>query len=299
MVRGCGSQRAADEHVVGARIKNRQGLTIACGARTDSRVVGVGHPNALSPQEMAAAEVAERILGVTTHGGTEEEGMFLTYPEGRRAAFEELTVGDKRELQLAHLRRESDMHWPAPARWWWSVTVNDVRCIPRVRDVFPVAARACEAHGVASPGQLPPMVTVAIPDLHWLVHSAPAHLVGHPEVLDRPATVTLRPGRRAVDEDMTTVVPALEHWLVSDQAAADKLDKLTRRDADEHHLYLTVDYTGLAPGAFDALVRADGIPPQPFQERPSISHLWIAPVLGRRVFLWSPRSGWSRHEPYD
>jgi hypothetical protein len=29
------------------------------------------------------------------------------------------------------------------------------------------------------------------------------------------------------------------------------------------------------------------------------SHLWLAPVLGRAVFLWSRDDGWSRHEPYD
>jgi hypothetical protein len=189
------------------------------------------------------------------------------------------------------------MRWTAPARWWWLVTVSDFRCLSRVRDVFPVVVRACEAHGVATPAELPASVTAAIPDLHWLVHMAPAHLVGHPAKLDEPATVSVTPGRRSAPGDMTTVVPALEQWLVTEQAAR-ALAKLARRRADERHLYLTVDYTGLAPDAFDALVRGDGVPEEPLRVRSDISHVWVTPVFGRQVLLWSHTDGWSRHEPY-
>ena len=55
------------------------------------------------------------------------------------------------------------------------------------------------------------------------------------------------------------VVPALENWLASDRAAR-ALAKLAGARADERHLYLTVDYTGLVPNAFDALARADDRP---------------------------------------
>lgn len=252
---------------------------------------------ALVPQEQAAVEVMERVLGATTVWGDDPEKIVLVHSDGRRAALVESTVGDQREFQLPHLRRESDMRWRAPARWWWHVTVNDVRCLPRVREAFPVAARACEAHGVSTPSELPAPVTAAIPDLHWLVHMAPAHLVGHPEKLDEPATVSVTAGPGPVPGGMATVVPALEQWLVTEQAAR-ALARLARRRADEWHLYLTVDYTGLVPDAFDALVRADGVPEEPLRHRSDISHLWVTPVFGRRVLLWSHQDGWSRHEPY-
>jgi hypothetical protein len=252
---------------------------------------------ALSPQEKAAVEVAGRVLDATAHPDEDLEGISLVRSDGRRVALVESTVGEQRELGLPHLRRESDMRWTAPARWWWLVTVSDFRCLSRVRDVFPVAARACEAHGVTTPAELPVPVTAAVPDLHWLVHMAPAHLVGHPEKLDEPATVSVTPGHSRVPADMATVLPALEQWLVTGQAAR-ALAKLARRRADERHLYLTVDYTGLAPDAFDALVRADGVPEEPLRDRGDISHLWVAPVFGRRVLLWSHQEGWSRHEPF-
>ena len=59
-----------------------------------------------------------------------------------------------------------------------------------------------------------------------------------------------------------------------------------------------MDYTGLVPNAFDALVRADDVPRQPLRQR-DMTHLWVTPVFGRSVFLWSRQHGWSRHEPYD
>jgi hypothetical protein len=138
------------------------------------------------------------------------------------------------------------------------------------------------------------MAKAQIPDLHWLIHTAPARLHGHADVLDQPATVRLAPG--PVAADMATVVPALENWLASDLAARARA-KLARVRADEWHLYLTVDYTGLVPNAFDALARADDLPRQPLQQR-DITHLWVTPVFGRCVFLWSRQDGWSRHEPY-
>ena len=66
----------------------------------------------------------------------------VLHDDGRLAALEEATLGDRADLGLAHLRRESDMQWPAPARWWWQVAIYDVRWLPRLREVFPVAARA-------------------------------------------------------------------------------------------------------------------------------------------------------------
>ena len=69
----------------------------------------------LYPQETAAAEVAARVLGAAVRPSDTGE-LTLAYPDGRLAALEEATLGDRADLRLAHLRRESDMQWPAPAR---------------------------------------------------------------------------------------------------------------------------------------------------------------------------------------
>lgn len=96
---------------------------------------------------------------------------------------------------------------------------------------------------------------------------------------------------------MARVVPALRGWLAC-EAATRALTRLGRRQAEERQLYLTVGCTGLMVDGFDALVRASGIPPAGPQSL-AVSHLWLAPVLGRTVLLWSRQDGWSRHEPYD
>lgn len=250
----------------------------------------------LTAGEAAAAEVAARILGASTERSADARGMSLVYPDGRRAALEEAALGEPEELLPAHLSRDADMHWAAPARWWWQVAINDVRRLPRVREIFPVVARVCEAHGAPSPCHLPASLIAAVPDLHWLVHTGPARLLGHSDSLGLPATVTLRPGI-ATDRAMLSVVPSLRESLAGGPAAR-ALRVLRRRRAVERQLYLTVGCTGVSPEAFDSLVRAAGVPPAPPPEQDWLSHLWLAPVLGRAVFLWSREDGWSRHEPY-
>jgi hypothetical protein len=255
----------------------------------------VARETAPSPPEEAATDVVSRVLGATAQP-TSEDGVTLVYSDGRRAALEEVTLGEGEDLRLARLRRESELQWPAPARWWWQVTINDLRGLGRVREVFPVAARACEAQGVPAPGQLPAAATLSVPDLHWLVHTMPARLLGHPGVLDRPTTVTLDNGR-PTDREMTDVPPAVRDWLAC-AAATRAVRRLTRRRTAERHLYLTLGCVGPAAEAFEALVRGDGVPPEPPPEPASVSHLWLAPVLGSAVFLWSRPDGWRRHEPY-
>lgn len=240
--------------------------------------------------------MAGRILGVDVERAADSHEMSLVYPDGHRAAFEVAALGEGEELVLGHPPGDTDMHWTAPACWWWQVGVNDVRRLRRVREIFPVVARVCEAHGVPSPRHLPAPLISAVPDLHWLVHTDPAQLLGHPDSRDHPATVTLRPGS-AADQAMSSVVPALRDALAGGPAARALRAVQRRRAAGECQLYLTVGCTGLAPEAFESLVRADGVPPVPPPDGYRLSHLWLAPILGHAVFLWTHDRGWSRHGP--
>ncbi len=74
-----------------------------------STVVGTSTVHAaLSPQEQAAVEVAERVLDATAQSTEELEGIFLVRSDGRRATLVESTVGEQRELQCSWHR-----HGPA------------------------------------------------------------------------------------------------------------------------------------------------------------------------------------------
>jgi hypothetical protein len=63
----------------------------------------------------------------------------------------------------------------------------------------------------------------------------------------------------------------------------------------ERQLHLTVGCTVVGADALHALVRAAGVPPAP-PPTDAVTHLWLAPALGRTVFLWSRDDGWSRHD---
>jgi hypothetical protein len=96
---------------------------------------------------------------------------------------------------------------------------------------------------------------------------------------------------------MANVPPAVRDWLASEPAAR-AIRRLGRLDTEERHLYLTLGCAGHSAAAVAALVLAGGVPPAPPPSQPGISHLWLAPVFGRTVFLWSRIDGWTRHEPY-
>src|SRR3954463_15295278 len=130
--------------------------------------------------------------------------------------------------------------------------INDVGRLPRGREIFPGVARLCEAQHVPGPCHLPAPLISAVPDLHWLVHTGPAQLLGHADSLGLPATVTLCPGD-AADQAMSSVVPALQEALAGGSAAR-ALRALQRREAVERQLYLTVGCTGLPADAFACLV---------------------------------------------
>jgi hypothetical protein len=107
-------------------------------------------PAWFSPQETAAVNVVEQVLGVTAVPGP--SGIVLVHGDGRRAAFAEATVG---EQQLPHLRRESDWRWPALARWWWHVMCTTYVACPGCarysRSPRVCARRTMRRHPACSP----------------------------------------------------------------------------------------------------------------------------------------------------
>jgi hypothetical protein len=112
-----------------------------------------------------------------------------------------------------------------------------------------------------------------------------------------------RPRRRS-SEVAEPHTPARHRAVIDARAGrhapgcAEQPSRTSPAGAMERQLYLTVGWTGLSPEAFDSLIRAAGVPPVPPPEQDWLSHLWLAPVLGHTVFLWSHADGWSRHEPY-
>jgi hypothetical protein len=73
------------------------------------------------------------------------------------------------------------------------------------------------------------------------------------------------------------------------------LARLGRRRSRERQLHVRVGCTRLGADAVHALVRAPGLP-QAAPPTDAVTHVWLAPALGRTVFLWTVGAGWSRHD---
>lgn len=63
----------------------------------------------------------------------------------------------------------------------------------------------------------------------------------------------------------------------------------------ERHLFLPIDYRRLAGGTYDGLAFSEQLPAVAPPVPEHLTHLWLHPVYGSRVLLWSRSSGWSSH----
>ena len=262
----------------------------------------------LSRQEKAACLIAERVLGAVAapwdvDGRQGVVDAMLTLPDGRQAAFEVTALAAVGALQTDALLGQDDFGWPPPGQWWWTIQVGSPRDLPRLKTAYGRIALLCEAAGVSRPEQLWLRHEDVDPDVAWLVEESTSDMLGHPDVA-------------AVDGDKvryTMVVPAargggVDHSLAGlRQALAEAfavppmprhLEKLTRTEADERHLFIPVHRTALPFAVADGLWAGAALPPEPPPLPAAVTHLWLAPALGRRVLLWTPR-GWQERHPYD
>lgn len=262
----------------------------------------------LSRQEKAACLIAEKVLGAVAtpwdvQGRQGVVDAMLTLSDGRQAAFEVTALAAVDALQTDALLDRDDFGWPSPGLWWWTVQVGSPRDLPRLKASYSRIALLCEAANVTRPKQLWIRHKNVDPDIAWLVEESTSDMWGHPEVA-------------AVDGDRvreTMVVPAgrgggVDHSLVGlNQALLEAfaeppmprhLEKVARAEADERHLFVSIHRSALPFAVADGLWTGAVLPSEPPPLPAVVTHLWLAPALGRRVLLWTP-FGWEEHHPYD
>jgi hypothetical protein len=86
----------------------------------------MGDVDRLSKDERGACLIAERVLGVVAEAWDVDgrEGAvdaMLTYPDGRRAAFEVTSLSAEGAIQTQRLLGRDNFNWPLPGQWWWRV----------------------------------------------------------------------------------------------------------------------------------------------------------------------------------
>lgn len=262
----------------------------------------------LSRQEKAACLIAERVLSAVAvpwdvDGRQGAVDAMLTLPDGRQAALEVTALAGAGALQTDVLLGRDDFGWPSPGRWWWTVQVGSPRDLPRLRASYSRIALLCEAAGVTRPEQLWRRHEDVEPDIMWLVEESTSDMCGHPEVPavdgDKVRDTMIVPAGRGGGVDH--LLRGLKKALIEAFAAPPMprhLDKVARAEADERHLFVPVHRSALPFAVADGLWTGTRLPPEPPPLPAEVTHLWLAPALGRRVLLWSPR-GWEEHHPYD
>jgi hypothetical protein len=262
----------------------------------------------LSRQEKAACLVAERVLGAVAtpwdvNGRQGVVDATLTLPDGRRAAFEVTSLAAVGALQTDALLGRDNFGWPSAGRWWWTVQVRSPRDLPRLKASYASISLLCEAAGVTRPEQLWRGHGSVDPDVAWLVGESSSTMWGHPDVAtvdgDKVRDVMVVPAGRGggVDHALTGLHQALaEAFAVPPMPK--HFDKLVRAHAHERHLFVPVHRSALPFAVADGLWAGTDLPSEPPPLPAAVSHLWLAPELGRRVLLFTP-DGWQQHHRYD
>lgn len=264
----------------------------------------------LDRAERLACRVAERVTGATARawdieGRNGAVDAFLDYPDGRTGALEVTRVAtDPTALQLDNLLGQEGFEWPLPGAWWWTVSIEDVRDLPRIRRCFEKVVLLCEAANVTGPNALfVDDVDNPDEDVRWLVEDSSVVLWGHPDVPAvegskiRKAMVTPAGDGGMVDDSLSGLNSALQAAFTADHLLR-RVKKLCRTPADERHLFVIVHQSDLRFEVTSALMFGTAVPEGPAWRPTGISHLWLAPAFSNRILIGS-RSGWMQASPYD
>lgn len=246
--------------------------------------------------------MAERALGAVATAfdvGSRQGAVdaFLEYPDGRLAAFEvtQLATDNGASHQLAHLLSGDGSRWPLPGKWWWSVQIGHPADYPRLRQVFDKIVLLCEAGGVTLPEDL--FCVEVDADVRWLTRESSVRMRAHPTVQSadehrvRRATITQPSVAAFSDESFRLLDDALANAFGTELIHR-HVAKLARTTADERHLFVVVGVNDLPFALFESLGFGDALPTSPPNLPDGLTHLWLAPVYGRR-FLIGSSTGWA------
>lgn len=266
----------------------------------------MGRLDGLNEDEQGACLIAERSLGVVAEawdvgGRRGAVDAMLTYPDGRRAAFEVVKLAAEGVLHTEHLLARDNHIWPLPGRWSWSIAVGSQRDIPRLQAVYENIIRSCEAADVEQPHVHYGWLLSADPDVKWLVQESSSRMLGNKRV---PATemagaILMRPARAGVvNQSMSGFTDGLS--VAFEQPHMPRhFEKLAKAEGAERHLFIILHDSVLPFSIASELMFDHTIPPEAPPLPNHVTHLWLADGFSRRVLLWNSSDGWRNFYPYD
>ncbi|GLP83576.1 hypothetical protein [Mycobacterium antarcticum] len=262
----------------------------------------------LSNQERFACAVAERITGAVAEEWDVDgrQGAFdaiLTYPDGRRAAFEVTSLSADGAIQTQRLLGRDNYSWPLPGKWWWTISVGSPRDIPRLREAYQKIILLCEQANAERPEQLSWWSDTADADGKWLVTESSSTMIGH-----RNLSASKAPGGGAMvvptgdggaaDISLSGLRDALNDAFNAGHMPAHIRKVCEATHTDERHLFIAVHDTALPFPVMYGLMFGDALPPEPPPLPAEIHTLWLALPYTKRLMTWSRTAGWTNHYPY-
>ena len=262
----------------------------------------------LSEQERFACVVAERVTGAVAKewdadGRQGAVDAILTYPDGRKAAFEVTSLSADGAIQTQRLLGRDNYSWPLPGDWWWTISVGCPRDIPRLRRVYRKIILLCEQANIERPEQLSWWLEGADADVQWLVAESSSSMIGHRSVPasgapGRGAMVVPSGDGGAADTSLSGLRDALGDAFRARHMPAHIQKVCEATHTDERHLFIAVHDTALPFPVMYGLMFGDALPPKPPPLPAEIDTLWLALPYAKRLLRWSRAAGWTNHYPY-
>jgi hypothetical protein len=260
----------------------------------------------LGGEELWAKACIERALPEVTvcqHDDGSKPSMYdltIVYPDGSRGAVEVTTAADRKYVELAKALDEKARQWQVPGltgTWW-------VRVLP--------SARANDLRQQL-PGILRGLESDDIADIRGnrSSHDALVAKLGKLSIVAANHAMTPRDGRVLVTAEQKPELmgggsPAtgdpLATWLgewLSDPSRPDNVQKVTRSDANERHVFVLVSGFTTNFAVTDILATANApLPTIPPDLPDGITHVWVMSMWidWGEGFCWSADDGWRRFE---
>ena len=87
-------------------------------------------------------------------GRTNAVDAILTLQDGRKAAFEATNLAGEGALHLAMLLAKDKYKWPLPGDWFWTIEVDSLDDLQRLKQCYENIIRICECAREPYPYQI-------------------------------------------------------------------------------------------------------------------------------------------------
>lgn len=238
--------------------------------------------------EAIASHLVSRTLGAAVEefdveGRQSAVDFKLTLPNGHSAALEVTLITESASAAWQGMAVVDGWTWPAPGSWDFRPHQSSFR-YKQTRGAAVRVARACEAHGIAHPADLPRLSAEAAVDLE---------LLGRAGTLTRSSVgtgITVYPSSHAqfVEAHSADLADVVESWLEVEHLPGHVSKTVAAKDVDERHLFLLPVEEVLPIRFFTDDFDAPTRPPTGFE---GLDALWVWSPYWHR-FLTCDLSAW-------